>query len=112
LRTTATLANGKHYSNDCCFVFELRDGLIHRVREYVDTARAQRMIFGEAGSPATAGMRAPLSMCEGTAQRSTAHRGDATGDPEQVPPAAATRTDSGSASGSTARRPRPDVTAG
>ncbi len=41
---TATLANGNHYINDYCFVFELRDGLIHRVREYVDTARAFRVI--------------------------------------------------------------------
>lgn len=45
---TATLANGNHYVNDYCFVFELRDGLVHRVREYVDTARAYRMIFNEA----------------------------------------------------------------
>ncbi|MFE7116549.1 nuclear transport factor 2 family protein [Streptomyces sp. NPDC057654] len=45
---TATLVNGNHYSNDYCFVVELRDGLIHRVREYVDTARGYRMIFGEA----------------------------------------------------------------
>ncbi|MET7703398.1 nuclear transport factor 2 family protein [Streptomyces sp. NPDC005485] len=44
---TATLADGAHYANDYCFVFELRDGLIHRVREYMDTARGQRMIFGE-----------------------------------------------------------------
>ncbi|KJY41271.1 ketosteroid isomerase [Streptomyces sp. NRRL B-1568] len=44
---TATLANGNHYSNDYCFVFELRDGLIHRVREYVDTARGHRMVQGE-----------------------------------------------------------------
>lgn len=44
---TATLANGNHYANDYCFVFELRDGLIHRVREYLDTARGHRMIFGE-----------------------------------------------------------------
>ncbi|MGK5628004.1 nuclear transport factor 2 family protein [Streptomyces sp. URMC 123] len=44
---TATLANGNHYSNDYCFVFELRDGLIHRVREYTDTARGLRMVFGE-----------------------------------------------------------------
>ncbi|MFJ3926815.1 nuclear transport factor 2 family protein [Streptomyces sp. NPDC090022] len=44
---TATLANGGHYSNDYCFVIELRDGLIHRVREYVDTARGLRMVFGE-----------------------------------------------------------------
>ncbi|WP_327586918.1 nuclear transport factor 2 family protein [Nonomuraea sp. NBC_00507] len=43
----AKLADGKHYINDYCFVFELRDGLIHRAREYVDTARGHRMIFGE-----------------------------------------------------------------
>jgi uncharacterized protein len=43
----ATLANGNHYINDYCFVLEFRDGLIHRVREYVDTARGHRMIFGE-----------------------------------------------------------------
>ncbi|NLU68238.1 nuclear transport factor 2 family protein [Streptomyces sp. HNM0574] len=45
----ATLADGNHYSNDYCFVFEFRDELIHRVREYVDTARGHRMIF--AGMP-------------------------------------------------------------
>ncbi|MGW0538447.1 nuclear transport factor 2 family protein [Streptomyces sp. NPDC003032] len=45
---TATLADGHHYSNDYCFVFELRDGLIHRVREYTDTARGHRLLFGEA----------------------------------------------------------------
>ncbi|TVT53614.1 nuclear transport factor 2 family protein [Amycolatopsis rhizosphaerae] len=44
---TATLANGNHYSNDYCLIFELRDGLIHRVREYMDTARGHRMVFGE-----------------------------------------------------------------
>jgi uncharacterized protein len=44
---TATLAGGNRYVNDYCFVFELRDGLIHRVREYVDTARGYRMIFGD-----------------------------------------------------------------
>ncbi|WP_284747006.1 nuclear transport factor 2 family protein [Amycolatopsis sp. RTGN1] len=44
---TATLANGNHYANDYCFVFELKDGLIHRVREYMDTARGHRMVFGE-----------------------------------------------------------------
>ncbi|MFC9433083.1 nuclear transport factor 2 family protein [Nocardia sp. NPDC057030] len=43
---SATLVNGNHYENDYCFVFELRDGLIHRVREYMDTARGHRMIFG------------------------------------------------------------------
>jgi ketosteroid isomerase-like protein len=44
---TATLANGHHYANDYCLVFELLDGLIHRVREYMDTARGHRMVFGE-----------------------------------------------------------------
>jgi ketosteroid isomerase-like protein len=44
---TATLANGNHYVNDYCFVFELRGGLIHRVREYMDTARGHRMIFSQ-----------------------------------------------------------------
>ncbi|MCI2421883.1 nuclear transport factor 2 family protein [Saccharopolyspora sp. K220] len=44
---TATLANGNHYANDYCFVFELQDGLIRQVREYMDTARGQRMIFGD-----------------------------------------------------------------
>lgn len=41
----ATLADGNSYSNDYCFVFEVRGGLLHRVREYVDTARAHRMIY-------------------------------------------------------------------
>ncbi|QWF84589.1 nuclear transport factor 2 family protein [Amycolatopsis sp. CA-230715] len=45
---SATLANGNHYANDYCFVFELRDGLVHRAREYVDTARGHRMVFGDA----------------------------------------------------------------
>jgi ketosteroid isomerase-like protein len=44
---TATLANGNHYVNDYCFVVDLRDELIHRVREYADTARGYRMIFGD-----------------------------------------------------------------
>jgi ketosteroid isomerase-like protein len=44
---TATLASGNHYTNDYRFVFELRDELIHRAREYVDTARGHRMISGE-----------------------------------------------------------------
>jgi uncharacterized protein len=42
----ATLADGNAYVNDYCFVFELRDGLICRVREYMDTARGHREIFG------------------------------------------------------------------
>jgi uncharacterized protein len=36
-RLRATLANGAHYGNEYCFVLELQDGRIHRVREYMDT---------------------------------------------------------------------------
>jgi ketosteroid isomerase-like protein len=45
-RLRATLANGNAYDNDYCFVLELEDGLIHRVREYMDTAKGNRMVFG------------------------------------------------------------------
>jgi ketosteroid isomerase-like protein len=38
-RMTGTLAHGGHYENDYCFIAELKDGLIHRVREYMDTQR-------------------------------------------------------------------------
>jgi ketosteroid isomerase-like protein len=53
LTMTATLASGNHYINDYCFVFELQDGLIHRVREYADTARGHRMVFAEAPQQAS-----------------------------------------------------------
>lgn len=45
-RMTATLADGRPYANDYCFVFELEGGQIRRVREYMDTAAGHRMIFG------------------------------------------------------------------
>ncbi|MFQ6398162.1 nuclear transport factor 2 family protein [Nocardia sp. KC 131] len=45
-RMRATLMNGRHYDNDYCFIFELSDGLIHRVREYMDTRRGQEMFDG------------------------------------------------------------------
>ena len=41
-RMQATLAHGGHYDNDYCFVFELENGLIKRVREYMDTQRGAR----------------------------------------------------------------------
>ncbi|MFI9835687.1 hypothetical protein ACIHFD_01550 [Nonomuraea sp. NPDC051941] len=41
----ATLTNAHAYRNDYCFVFALRGGLIHRVREYMDTANGHRMVF-------------------------------------------------------------------
>jgi ketosteroid isomerase-like protein len=43
---TATLANGHAYQNEYCFVFELEEGLIKCVREYMDTAKGARAIFG------------------------------------------------------------------
>ena len=41
-RMQATLAHGGRYDNDYCFVFELENGLIKRVREYMDTQRGAR----------------------------------------------------------------------
>ena len=45
-RLRATLANGNAYDNDYCFVLELENGLIRRVREYMDTAKGNRVVFG------------------------------------------------------------------
>jgi hypothetical protein len=53
---SATLASGNAYVNDNCCVFELQGGLVHRVREYMDTTRGHRMVFDEA--PLTSGYRA------------------------------------------------------
>ncbi|MBB4679907.1 ketosteroid isomerase-like protein [Crossiella cryophila] len=36
----------RFFANDHCFVVEQRDGLIHRAREYADTARGHRQVFG------------------------------------------------------------------
>ncbi len=46
-RMRATLASGRPYDNDYCFVFELEDGLVKTMREYMDTAKSHRMIFGD-----------------------------------------------------------------
>ncbi len=48
MRLGATLAHGGAYDNEYCFVFELRDGLIWRVREYMDTAKGLRQMLAEA----------------------------------------------------------------
>ena len=48
-RIRATLFNGRHYDNDYCFIFELAGGLITVMREYMDTAKGFRMIFGDEG---------------------------------------------------------------
>ena len=47
-RLQATLANGAPYDNDYCFVLEMENGRIRRMREYMDTAKGHRMIFAAA----------------------------------------------------------------
>jgi uncharacterized protein len=49
-RLSATLANGNAYDNDYCFVFEVEAGRVRRVREYMDTAKGHRMVFGNGGA--------------------------------------------------------------
>jgi len=45
-RMRAELANGRHYVNDYCFIFDLdASGRIRRVREYMDTRAGHEMIF-------------------------------------------------------------------
>lgn len=49
---TATLPDGTPYTNDYCLIFELRNGLIHRVHEYMDTARGHQQLAGTRPLPA------------------------------------------------------------
>lgn len=49
-RLSATLPNGRSYVNDYCFVYELRDGKVWRIREYMDTRGGWEQVFGE-GEP-------------------------------------------------------------
>lgn len=51
-RMSATLASGRPYELDYCFIFELRQGRIARVREYMDTAAGHRMMFGQTDAQA------------------------------------------------------------
>jgi ketosteroid isomerase-like protein len=46
-RMQAALAHGGHYDNDYCFIFEMENGLIKHIREYMDTQRGAAMF----GSP-------------------------------------------------------------
>jgi ketosteroid isomerase-like protein len=46
-RLSATLPNGRSYLNDYCFVFEIRDGAIWRIREYMDTRGGWRQVFAD-----------------------------------------------------------------
>ncbi|MEO7391418.1 MAG: nuclear transport factor 2 family protein [Ramlibacter sp.] len=45
-RFEATLASGRHYDNEYCFVIEVKEGRIHRMREYMDTQRGFHCIVG------------------------------------------------------------------
>lgn len=38
-------ARGKQYENEYCFIFEIEDGKIRRIREYVDTQKAKELLF-------------------------------------------------------------------
>jgi ketosteroid isomerase-like protein len=49
-RMRATLPGGRPYENDYCFVFVVSDGRIKQVREYMDTRKGWRMVFGEASA--------------------------------------------------------------
>ncbi len=49
-RLEATLPNGRPYLNDYCFVYEVRDGKVWRIREYMDTRGGWAQVFGE-GAP-------------------------------------------------------------
>jgi len=46
-RMRAALAGGKPYENDYCFVFTVAGDRIREVREYMDTRKGWRMVFGE-----------------------------------------------------------------
>ena len=52
-RMRATLMKGRHFDNDYCFVFELSNGLIRRVCEYMDTRRAEEMFGNNETTAAT-----------------------------------------------------------
>jgi hypothetical protein len=46
-RLSATLPNGRPYANDYCFVYELRNGKVWRIHEYMDTRGGWAQVFGE-----------------------------------------------------------------
>lgn len=45
-RLSATLPNGRPYVNDYCFAYEVRDGKIMKIREYMDTRGGWEQVFG------------------------------------------------------------------
>lgn len=51
-RLSALLPNGRNYVNDYCFAYEVRDGKVWRIREYMDTRGGWMQVFG-ADAPTT-----------------------------------------------------------
>lgn len=56
MRPCATTANqwqdfvsGGYTSDDYCFVYEVRDGKVRRIREYMDTRGGRMQVFGVGG---------------------------------------------------------------
>lgn len=45
-RLSAVLPNGRNYVNDYCFAYEVRDGKVHEIREYMDTRGGWAQVFG------------------------------------------------------------------
>ncbi len=45
LTNRGKVSNGKNYENEYCFVFELENDKIRRIREYVDTQKAKEILF-------------------------------------------------------------------
>lgn len=46
-RMTAALPTGRTYCNEYIFVFACHDGRVSSIREYMDTAKANRQVFGD-----------------------------------------------------------------
>ena len=46
-RLSATLPNGRPYANDYCFAYEVRDGKVQHIREYMDTRGGWVQVFGK-----------------------------------------------------------------
>jgi uncharacterized protein len=46
-RLSATLPNGHAYTNDYCFAYEVRDGKVLHIREYMDTRGGWAQVYGD-----------------------------------------------------------------
>jgi len=46
LTDAGKVSNGRLYENELCFVFEVENGKICRIREYADTQKAKDVLFG------------------------------------------------------------------